>query len=164
MSDEAFDWLADPDVIVRDQRAVAVYPNENGGIVIRAERDWCDEQDTWMVVAPEHAVSLLYAIIRATGRPLQLVEIAEGGTWRDVGNPLPDRIFPPAGRSDNNQDGAETDQDGDRVASASTPRDRTAAERMRRYRLRKREQAQAERNQDENVTTGPNVTQGGAAA
>ena len=53
MSDD-FDWAAtNEDVILPEQRAIAVYTNNWGQAVIRQEKAWDDEDDTYVVI--DHA-------------------------------------------------------------------------------------------------------------
>jgi hypothetical protein len=51
-----FDWnAADNDaVILKEQRATAVYHNRCGELVIRQKADWDDEGDTFVFVMPEN--------------------------------------------------------------------------------------------------------------
>ena len=62
---EQFDWLHDPAIVCREQLAVAVYPNTSGGVVIRAERSWDEDSDTYIIVQPECAQSVADAILRS---------------------------------------------------------------------------------------------------
>lgn len=50
-----FDWFTDPSVVIRHQRATAIYENASGGITIRQERDWNEDQDPVMAIASENA-------------------------------------------------------------------------------------------------------------
>ena len=50
-----FDWFTDPSVVIHHQRATAIYENASGGITIRQERDWNDDQDPVMAIASENA-------------------------------------------------------------------------------------------------------------
>lgn len=62
-----FDWINDPDIIVREQPAIAVFRNGAGAVVIRQERTWDDDEDVYIVVWPEHAQRLCEAILQASG-------------------------------------------------------------------------------------------------
>lgn len=61
--DDRIDWYAGEDVAVQQQRAIAVYLNSRGGIVLRAERaDFQDEDPTIVLAAPGAAYRLIEAI------------------------------------------------------------------------------------------------------
>jgi hypothetical protein len=68
MSD--FDWRDDAGIVLREQPATAVYRNTTGGIVIRQECAWDEEEDPFLVFQPEN----LPVLIRA------LQALAPGGT------------------------------------------------------------------------------------
>lgn len=86
-----FDWQRDGSVLCREQSSVAIYPNLVGQIVIRAEARWDEEHDPVIVVNPEHAVAVAYAVLDAGGCTMEIVEQVGGG-WCDV--PRPDRPTP----------------------------------------------------------------------
>src|SRR5947207_7779536 len=52
--DEDFDWIADETIILREQRATAVYHNKGGDIVIRQQAAWDDEADTFVFITAEN--------------------------------------------------------------------------------------------------------------
>jgi len=61
--EELFNWNDGEDIVVHEQRALAVYENKFGGIVIRQEQAWDDEDDTVIVLAsPGAAYRLVEAI------------------------------------------------------------------------------------------------------
>lgn len=64
-----FKWGADnEDVIVQDQPATAVYSNACGGVVIRQERAWDEEEDSYVFFnSPEVARKVVAAILRQLG-------------------------------------------------------------------------------------------------
>lgn len=43
-----------PDVVTFGQPALAVYVNNQDQIVIRQERNWCDEEDSFVILNPAH--------------------------------------------------------------------------------------------------------------
>lgn len=43
-----------PDVVTFGQPALAVYCNNQNQIVIRQERNWCDEEDSFVILNPAH--------------------------------------------------------------------------------------------------------------
>jgi hypothetical protein len=46
-SEEEWSWIPrkNPDIVIHSQPAIAVYENPQGAIVLRQERDWCEEED-----------------------------------------------------------------------------------------------------------------------
>ena len=56
---EDFDWNTDDAVILKEQRATAVYHNKMGELIIRQRAAWDDEQDTFVYVAPENVTAFL---------------------------------------------------------------------------------------------------------
>jgi hypothetical protein len=54
-----FDWHDDDSIILRHQPAVAIYFNDTGGLVIRQERDWCEERDTCVIIAESNTQKFL---------------------------------------------------------------------------------------------------------
>ncbi len=66
MGDRCEFWeLGEEVMAVGEQRAVAVYPNPDGDLVIRQERAWDEEEDHIIIVRIENAERLAQAIIRA---------------------------------------------------------------------------------------------------
>jgi hypothetical protein len=58
-----FDWNNKADVAVGQQDTIAVYSNDNGDLVIRRQKDWNEEDDTF-VVAPAYVRQLIEAMER----------------------------------------------------------------------------------------------------
>ncbi|MDG4908438.1 hypothetical protein P9228_18600 [Mesorhizobium sp. WSM4898] len=59
------DWVNGQEVAIEHQAAIAVYTNAAGGIAIRQERSWDEEEDTFIVLStPEAARRLIAAIQR----------------------------------------------------------------------------------------------------
>lgn len=56
-----FDWDTDDAVILKEQRATAVYHNKAGELIIRQRASWCDEGDTFVYVTPENVTAFLEA-------------------------------------------------------------------------------------------------------
>lgn len=50
-----FDWSTDKSVVLRSQRATAVYFNRRGDLVIRQEREWDEDSDPFMLIT-EHNI------------------------------------------------------------------------------------------------------------
>jgi ABC-type Zn uptake system ZnuABC Zn-binding protein ZnuA len=61
---EDFDWHDDPSVVLRTQPATAIYHNGNGHIVIRQERSWAQEDDPYVMISPENAVTFMEALAK----------------------------------------------------------------------------------------------------
>lgn len=51
------------DIVLPEQRAIAVYPNGKGCLVIRQEADWNDDEDSIVLVQPEHAERVAQALL-----------------------------------------------------------------------------------------------------
>ena len=58
------DWSEGEEIIVHEQRALAVYENNFGGIVVRQERGWDEEDDVVIVLACPSAASRLIEAIQ----------------------------------------------------------------------------------------------------
>jgi hypothetical protein len=63
-SQNGFDWTDNKAVAVNQQDAIAVYANENGEVVIRRQKDWNEDDDSIIVVAPAYVRQLVEAIER----------------------------------------------------------------------------------------------------
>lgn len=74
MAKEYFNWWANEDVIVREQQAIAVYPNGQGDVVIR-QSGHLYEDDVWIVLGPQHAPALARAILEAACYSHQEIEV-----------------------------------------------------------------------------------------
>jgi hypothetical protein len=61
---EDFSWRDDPSVVCHHQLA-----NPYGGIVIRQERDWNDEEDVCIVVSRENIAAFLDKVTEVAGVP-----------------------------------------------------------------------------------------------
>ncbi|MFL9827181.1 hypothetical protein [Rhodoplanes sp. SY1] len=46
-----FDWDENDSIVLQEQRATAVYRNKRGALVIRQERSWDEEDDTFIVIS-----------------------------------------------------------------------------------------------------------------
>lgn len=66
-NDESYDdfnWSRDPSIVLREQRATAIYRNGYNGIVIRQERNWDEDSDPFMVITDENAVTFMEALAK----------------------------------------------------------------------------------------------------
>jgi hypothetical protein len=134
-----FDWNNDEAIVVREQSALAVYTNMHGAAVLREQRGWDEEADTYIVIAPENAIRVAYAILGAANhgdirfyRPSRSGDGYEDVEIDELGGPLAWR--PPA------------------EGNAKKPKDTTAPERQKRYRDRKRQAVTASVTLDAGVT------------
>jgi hypothetical protein len=59
-----FDWSGDPSIVAPEQTQIAVYGSANGGVVIRQERCWNEESDTFVAVRPEYVQAVALAMLR----------------------------------------------------------------------------------------------------
>jgi hypothetical protein len=59
-----FDWNDHSAIAVRQQDTIAVYANEANEIVIRRQKDWNEEEDSVIVVAPAYVTQLIETIER----------------------------------------------------------------------------------------------------
>jgi hypothetical protein len=64
-----FDWFSDDSIVLRPQLAVAIYQNERGGLVIRQERNWDEDNDTFIVISPENISAFIDKITDVAGIP-----------------------------------------------------------------------------------------------
>jgi hypothetical protein len=69
-----FDWCDDDAVAVREQRAIAIYLNPAGDIVIR-QQTWRDE-DPFVVISPDNLMLVIDRVCDIAGIP------AAGGSGR----------------------------------------------------------------------------------
>lgn len=61
-----FDWNSDPSVHIAHQPPTAVFVNRDGGVTIRQQGDTFDE-DQFVIVRPEHALTLAELILHEAG-------------------------------------------------------------------------------------------------
>jgi hypothetical protein len=59
---EDFNWNTDDAVILKEQRATAVYHNRLGELIIRQKASWDDEGDTFIYVTPENCNAFIDGI------------------------------------------------------------------------------------------------------
>src|SRR3954447_24617111 len=65
VAQDDFDWNTDDAVILKEQRATAVYHNRLGELIIRQQARWNDEGDTFVYVTPENVTAFLESAARA---------------------------------------------------------------------------------------------------
>jgi hypothetical protein len=54
LESDDFDWNNDDAVILKEQRATAVYHNRLGELIIRQKAAWNDDEDAFLYVTPEN--------------------------------------------------------------------------------------------------------------
>lgn len=59
-----FDWNTDDSIVLKEQRATAVYHNKIGELIIRQQAAWDDDRDSFVYVAPENAVTFMEALAK----------------------------------------------------------------------------------------------------
>ena len=65
-----FDWTTGADsVLVPEQQAIAAYWNTSGNLVIRQERSWCDDEDSFIVVHSGNVHALIEKLCDVAGIP-----------------------------------------------------------------------------------------------
>jgi hypothetical protein len=115
--DDPFDWSTIEHLVIqRELQAVAIYSNPNGDIVIRQSQREYETAECFIVVAKEKAIAAAYAVLEAAGLDMEIVQRCETGGYVNVARP-------------------------ERAAAentSATPKDKTAAERMRRHRAKKK--------------------------
>ena len=58
------DWNNSEEVIIQEQRAIAVYTNTKEGVVVRQERAWDEEDDVVIILSTRQAVETLIAALK----------------------------------------------------------------------------------------------------
>ncbi|TGT42831.1 hypothetical protein [Mesorhizobium sp. M8A.F.Ca.ET.165.01.1.1] len=73
---DKFDWNGGEEVVIREQRAIAVYRNPNEGIVIREQGGWDEDGDMFIVLTTAGAA---YRLIDAIKRELDDLKAEKKG-------------------------------------------------------------------------------------
>jgi len=69
--DATFDWSHNnQDVIVPEQRSLAIYKNNFGQAVLRVERYWDEESDPFIVIDHAHIPGVIAALRAIADEPL----------------------------------------------------------------------------------------------
>ena len=74
-----FDWRSDDSVVLREQLSIAVYVNTMGGVVIRREMLWDEEEDTIICFQPENVDRVCAALKAAAVEALEVKRLPAGG-------------------------------------------------------------------------------------
>ena len=64
-----FDWNNDDSVVLHHQPAVAAYINQAGGLTIRQERSWDQDEDIIIAIAPENVGEFIDKLTDVIGIP-----------------------------------------------------------------------------------------------
>lgn len=64
-----FDWSTDDSVVLHHQPAVAAYFNQAGGLTIRQERSWDQDEDIVIAIAPENVGEFIDKLTDVIGIP-----------------------------------------------------------------------------------------------
>lgn len=65
---DEFDWTSDDSIVCQEQPATAVYRNRAGSIVIRQERSWDADEDSFVYISDRTvALAVIAAIKRYIG-------------------------------------------------------------------------------------------------
>ena len=64
-----FDWLTDDSVVLQEQPQTAVYFNSTGGLVIRQRAAWDQEDDTFVLIAPQSIAEFIDKLTDVAGVP-----------------------------------------------------------------------------------------------
>ena len=71
VSKDDFDWRSDDSIVLREQLSIAIYVNTMGGVVIRREMLWDEEQDTIICFRPENVDRICEALKAAAREALE---------------------------------------------------------------------------------------------
>ncbi len=63
---DAFDWdnPEEDAIVMREQRATAVYRNRHGELIIRQRASWNDDEDTFVFISPENEVTFMEGLAK----------------------------------------------------------------------------------------------------
>jgi hypothetical protein len=85
---EVLDWRDEEPLVFRRQLSVAVYRTPDGGLVIRQERDWNEEDDTYIVTPPQNVGAFVDRLVHVAGIPSEVSRAYQAG--HDLELPLGD--------------------------------------------------------------------------
>jgi hypothetical protein len=75
-----FDWYRDDCIVLREQPATAIYINNTGSLVIRQEKTWDRDEDTFVYVRPEYAINFAKYLLKVAGHgEVEFCKRAGGG-------------------------------------------------------------------------------------
>jgi hypothetical protein len=64
-------WRDNPEVVLPEQLAIAVYTNQNADIVVRQERAWDEDSDVFVIIAKENVRRVAEALLAEIGEDLR---------------------------------------------------------------------------------------------
>ena len=67
--DDFGSWRTNPNVVVKSQQAIAIYFNNDGDLVIRQERDWCNDEDLVVWISESFQQAFLDKLCDVMGVP-----------------------------------------------------------------------------------------------
>jgi len=76
---EDFDWRSDESIVLQEQLSIAVYVNTVGGVVIRRERLWDEEEDIVICFRPESVDRVCEALKAAAREALEAERLPVAG-------------------------------------------------------------------------------------
>ena len=66
-----FDWRSNESIVLQEQLSIAIYLNTMGGVVIRRERLWDEEEDIVVCFRPENVERICEALKAAAREALE---------------------------------------------------------------------------------------------
>ena len=80
-NDSEFDWLrSDACIVLPEQLATAIYVNTAEALVIRQEKSWDRDEDSFVYIRPEYAISFAKHLLKAAGHgEVEFAKRAGGG-------------------------------------------------------------------------------------
>ena len=67
--EKAFEWGIDESTVVPEQQAVAAYFNQSGSLVLRQERTWDRDEDSFVIIAEHNVQAFLDKLCNICGVP-----------------------------------------------------------------------------------------------
>jgi hypothetical protein len=84
--DFEFDWFsADDCIVLREQPATAIYVNKANALVIRQEKTWDRDEDTFVYIRPEYAINFAKYLLKVAGHGEVEFSKRAGGGHVDLG-------------------------------------------------------------------------------
>lgn len=80
-----FDWCrSDPCIVLREQPATAIYLNPSDAVVIRQEKTWDREEDSFVCIRPEYAIKFAKQLLKIAGHGEVEFSQRSGGGFVDL--------------------------------------------------------------------------------
>jgi hypothetical protein len=79
--DGEFDWFdANDCIVLREQPATAIYVNKSEALVIRQEKSWDRDEDSFIYIRPEYAIGFAKRLLKVAGHgEVEFSQRAGGG-------------------------------------------------------------------------------------